>query len=109
MALLGSLAQLSHVFGLLFSEQGGSKSRLKPTLNRPAEHPLYMKQLQKRHFSLFGVLRDHCLFLTRRQIERILTLPRSSTTRELLWLVSRAHLYRTYFAAPLPPLLPPLH
>jgi hypothetical protein len=57
-----------------------------------------MKQLQKRHFSLFGVLRDHCLFLTRRQIERILTLPRSSTNRELLWLVSEGYLDRRYYA-----------
>ena len=57
-----------------------------------------MKQLQKRHIALFGVLRDHCLFLTRRQIERILTLPTSSTNRELLWLVSEGYLDRRYYA-----------
>src|SRR5437867_9414809 len=59
-----------------------------------------MKQLQKRHISLFGILRDHCLFLTRRQIERILTLPTSSTNRELLWLVSEGYLDRRYYADP---------
>jgi hypothetical protein len=68
-----------------------------------------MKQLQKRHISLFGVLRDHCLFLTRRQIERILTLPRSSTNRELLWLVSEGYLDRRYYADTLARVQTPLY
>jgi hypothetical protein len=68
-----------------------------------------MKQLQKRHISLFGVLRDHCLFLTRRQIERIFTLPTSSTNRELLWLVSEGYLDRRYYADTLARVQTPLY
>jgi hypothetical protein len=68
-----------------------------------------MKQLQKRHIALFGMLRDHFLFLTRRQIERILTLPTSSTNRELLWLVSEGYLDRRYYADTLARVQTPLY
>jgi len=71
---------------------------LRLPLTGPLNHPLYMKRLQKRHIALFGVLRDHFLFLTRRQIERFLTLPTSSTNRELSWLVSEGYLDRKYYA-----------
>lgn len=57
-----------------------------------------MKQLRARHNLLFRILKDHCLFLTRKQIERVLTLPTSSTNRELLWLVSGKYLDRRYRA-----------
>jgi hypothetical protein len=53
-----------------------------------------MRQLQQRHFLLFRTLADHCSFLTRRQIERIWTLPTSTTNKELLWLLSQKHLRR---------------
>lgn len=53
-----------------------------------------MRQLQERHFSLFRTLADHCSFLTRRQIERIWTLPTNTTNKELLWLVSQKYLRR---------------
>jgi len=86
------------IFTPIFPEQGGNKSPLKTPLNRPAEHPLYMKQLQKRHISLFDILRNHFLFLTRRQIERFLTLPTSSTNRELSWLASEGYLDRKYYS-----------
>jgi hypothetical protein len=62
-------------------------------VNTPA-----MKQLRSQHNLLFRILRDHCLFLTRRQIERVLTLPTSSTNRELLWLLSGKYLDRRYRA-----------
>jgi hypothetical protein len=38
------------------------------------------------------------LFLTRRQIERVLTLPTNSTNKVLLWLVSSKYLARRYRA-----------
>src|SRR6266849_7647970 len=55
-----------------------------------------MRQLQERHFSLFRTLADHCSFLTRRQIERIWTLPTNMTNKELLWLVSEKYLRRRH-------------
>ena len=57
-----------------------------------------MRQLQTRHILLFRILRDHCSFLTRRQIERVLTLSRISTTKTLLWLLSEQYLNRRYRA-----------
>jgi len=57
-----------------------------------------MRQLQIRHFLLFGLLKEHFLFLTRSQIERILTLPTNSTNKGLLWLVSEKYLERRYRA-----------
>ena len=57
-----------------------------------------MRQLQTRHILLFRILRDHCLFLTRRQIQRVLTLPTNSTNKELLWLLSEKYLGRRYRA-----------
>jgi hypothetical protein len=57
-----------------------------------------MRRLQPRHISLFRILRDHCLFLTRRQIERIFTLPTNSANKELLWLVSDKYLNRRHRA-----------
>jgi hypothetical protein len=99
----------AHVLALFFLSRVVQNLASKVPLNRPAEHPLYMKQLQKRHIALFGVLRDHCLFLTRRQIERILTLPTSSTNRELLWLVSEGYLNRRYYADTLARVQTPLY
>lgn len=57
-----------------------------------------MRQLRTRHNLLFRILKDHCLFLTRKQIERVLTLPTSSTNRDLQWLVSGKYLARRYRA-----------
>ncbi len=57
-----------------------------------------MRQLKTRHILLFRILRDHCLFLTRRQIQRVLTLPTNSTNKELLWLLSENYLGRRYRA-----------
>src|SRR5437899_3433912 len=57
-----------------------------------------MRQLQTRHILLFRILRDRCSFLTRRQIERVLTLSRISTTKTLLWLLSEQYLNRRYRA-----------
>lgn len=57
-----------------------------------------MRQLRTEHNLLFRILRDHCLFLTRRQFERVLTLRTSTANRELAWLVSRKLLARRYRA-----------
>jgi Replication-relaxation len=57
-----------------------------------------MRQLQTRHILLFRILRDHCLFLTRRQIQRVLTLPTNSTNKDLQWLLSEKYLGRRYRA-----------
>jgi protein involved in plasmid replication-relaxation len=57
-----------------------------------------MRQLETRHILLFRILRDHCLFLTRRQIQRVLTLPTNTTNKELRWLVSDKYLGRRYRA-----------
>src|SRR6266446_3243133 len=76
-----------------FPEQGKRKTPLKLLLTLPVNIP-YMRQLQQRHFSLFRTLLDHCSFLTRRQIERIWTLPTSTTNKELLWLLSEKYLRR---------------
>ena len=55
-----------------------------------------MRQLQERHFALFRTLAEHCSFLTRRQIERLWTLPTNTTNKELLRLVSEKYLRRRY-------------
>ncbi len=55
-----------------------------------------MKQLQTRHILLFRILRDHCLFLTRPQIERVLTLATRPTNKQLYWLVAKNYLARRY-------------
>ena len=60
--------------------------------------PSIMRQLQTRHILLFRILRDHCSFLTRRQVERVLTLSRVSTTKTLLWMLSELYLTRRYRA-----------
>jgi len=57
-----------------------------------------MRQLQTRHILLFRILRDHCSFLTRSQIERVLTLSRIGTTKTLLWMLSEGYLNRRYRA-----------
>src|SRR5216684_214334 len=57
-----------------------------------------MRQMQTRHILLFRIFRDHCLFLTRAQIERVLTLATRSTNKELLWLLSEKYLLRKYRA-----------
>ncbi len=57
-----------------------------------------MRQLQARHILLFRIFRDHCPFLTRRQIERIWTLPTNTTNKDLLWLWSEKYLRRRYRA-----------
>jgi len=77
--------------------RGDIKVPLNFLLTRSVNTPS-MKQLRTRHTLLFRILKDHCLFLTRRQIERILALPTSSTNRELLWLVSGKYLARRYRA-----------
>jgi protein involved in plasmid replication-relaxation len=67
--------------------------RLNLLLTTPVNTPS-MKQLEQEHFSLFRTLLEHCSFLTRRQIERIWTLPTNMTNKELLWLVSQKYLRR---------------
>src|SRR5882672_10679589 len=57
-----------------------------------------MQQLRTQHILLFRILRDHCLFLTRAQIERVLTLATRSTNKELAWLLSEKYLGRRYRA-----------
>ena len=57
-----------------------------------------MRQLQTRHILLFRILRDYCSFLTRSQIDRVLTLSRVSTTKTLLWMLSEQYLNRRYRA-----------
>lgn len=57
-----------------------------------------MARLKTRHISLFRLLRDQFLFLTRRQIERIFTLPTNTTNKDLLWLVTDGYLERRYRA-----------
>ncbi len=55
-----------------------------------------MRQLGTRHILLFRILRDHFLFLTRSQIERVLTLDTRTANRHLDWLVSEQYLCRRY-------------
>ena len=55
-----------------------------------------MRQLGTRHILLFRLLRDHFLFLTRSQIERILTLVTRTANRHLDWLVREQYLCRRY-------------
>ncbi len=55
-----------------------------------------MRQLEARHILLFRVLRDHCSFLTRKQIQQVLTLTTSGTTKMLRWLMSEHYLERRY-------------
>lgn len=57
-----------------------------------------MRQLQTRHILLFRILRDYCSFLTRRQIQQVLTLSRISTTKTLSWMLSEEYLHRRYRA-----------
>ncbi len=47
---------------------------------------------------LFRILRDHCSFLTRSQIQRVLGLTASGTSRTLHWLMAEEHLARRYRA-----------
>src|SRR5216684_8241149 len=55
-----------------------------------------MRQLGTQHILLFRFLRDHFLFLTRSQIERVLTLDTRTANRHLDWLVSERYLCRRY-------------
>jgi hypothetical protein len=55
-----------------------------------------MRQLGTRHILLFRLLRDHFLFLTRSQIEGVLTLDTRTANRHLDWLVSEQYLCRRY-------------
>jgi len=57
-----------------------------------------MRRLQIRHFLLFGLLKDRFLFLSRRQIERVLTLATRMSNKELAWLCSGGYLQRRYRA-----------
>src|SRR5438105_13970752 len=57
-----------------------------------------MRQLETHHIRLFRILRDNCLFLTRNQIQRILTLPANSTNKQLVWLMAEKYLRRRYRA-----------
>src|SRR5437762_12960939 len=55
-----------------------------------------MRQLGTQHILLFRLLRDHFLFLTRSQIERVLTLGTRTANRHLDWLVREQYLSRRY-------------
>ena len=55
-----------------------------------------MRQLGTQHILLFRLLRDHFLFLTRSQIERVLTLGTRTANRHLDWLVGEQYLSRRY-------------
>ncbi len=55
-----------------------------------------MRQLGTQHILLFRFLRDHFLFLTRSQIERVLTLDTRTANRHLDWLVREQYLCRRY-------------
>jgi hypothetical protein len=55
-----------------------------------------MRQLGTQHILLFRLLRDHFLFLTRSQIERVLTLGTRTANRHLDWLVSEEYLRRRF-------------
>jgi len=57
-----------------------------------------MRQLQPHHVLLFRILRDHCSFLTRSQLQRILTLTTSGTTKALQWLMAEHYVERRYRA-----------
>ena len=57
-----------------------------------------MRQLQTRHILLFRILRDYCPFLTRKQVQQVLTLSRVSTTKTLAWMLSEQYLNRRYRA-----------
>lgn len=83
-------------FHPIFRDQGRSKSPYKTPLNSPAEYPLHMRQLQSRQILLFRILKEHCLFLTRPQIERVLTLAPRATNKQLHWLVAGNYLARRY-------------
>lgn len=85
-------------FTPVFESRVAQKLPLKPLLTALVNTPLYMRQLQRRHILLFRILRDHCLFLTRRQSHRVLTLPTNSMNKELKWLVSEKYLARRYRA-----------
>jgi len=97
----GSVAQPEFYechFLLSFAIQGGRKHPPQIPLNALREYPPNMRQLQTRHILLFRILRDHCPFLTRRQIERVLTLSRVSTTKTMLWMIAEQYLNRRYRA-----------
>jgi hypothetical protein len=55
-----------------------------------------MRQLRSGHNLLIRELKDHFLFLTRAQIQRILARPTSSTKREIAELVANKYLARRY-------------
>lgn len=55
-----------------------------------------MRHLQTGHLLLFRILRDECLFLNSRQIQRILTRAKRAANKELAWLVSAGYLQRRY-------------
>lgn len=57
-----------------------------------------MRQLKPKHILLFRILRDHCSFLTRAQIQRVLTLPANSANKQLNWLMGEKYLSRRYRA-----------
>src|SRR5437762_2318300 len=79
-------------------ERGREESPPKTALNLATEYPFLMQHLATQHLWLFRVLRDHFLFLTRSQIERAWTRPKSTTKKHLLWLVSEGYLERRYRA-----------
>jgi hypothetical protein len=55
-----------------------------------------MRQLHTGHHLLFRILSAHCLFLARKQIERVLGRPTSSTKKEIAALISEKYLARRY-------------
>ena len=98
MALLRDRDLRRPVFQPLFWGQGRPGFPLKSPHNAASEYPLPMRQLRTEHISLFRLLRDQFLFLTRTQIERVLTLATRATNKELVWLVAERYLRRRYRA-----------
>lgn len=58
-----------------------------------------MPQLRQPDFQLFQMLNETFLFLTRGQIQRVWTRPKSSTKERVLWLASEKYLERRYRAS----------
>ena len=97
MALLRDLNFMNVIFCSVLRYRVAQNIPLKPLLTLLGNTP-DMRRLQTRHILLFRILRDHCPFLTRRQIQRVLTLSRISTTKTLLWMLAEQYLNRRYRA-----------
>ena len=55
-----------------------------------------MRPLRAKHILLLRILSQHCLFLTRRQIERVLGIHTNSTNKVLIRLIRAKYLERCY-------------